>query len=827
MLKTKKNISKAYRSRTKLFITIGYAILLLLVFYGVMRIYSELRSFSEHDVSFDERQELMMIGNALAALYESESVSRMAVPPDDADRRQAMYDSLQHRAVSKIDSLKVATSDPSMHQSLDSVLTLLEKKHINTYAIFQLIDSIDQVPYREKSITTLLSRKNINDLNRISKMRTKREKDSVVVQVQKKTLRQRLSDVFRSKVEDSVFVKSNLAGEVIDSIIPGLNLKDPVVRFVTNIVRDYDQKRELLTAQLVYQQNELYQTNSRLTAQINNILRDLELREHIKYYAFLQSKEQALSRSSGTVQHVALAALITVVFFLIVSLWSVSREFKYRQQLERARKYAEDLLKNRERLMLTISHDIKAPLSSVIGYIKLLSKSKLTGNNRSYLQNMRNASEQILELVTKLLEYHSLKSSNQNMLLVSFSPYNLFQEIHLGFIPLAEQKGLEFEFVNQLPAGGVYQSDPFRIRQVVNNLLSNAIKFTASGKITLTVSVISEDDKPRLNVVVKDTGIGIDAADREKIFEEYHRLEDARSMKTEGSGLGLAISRKLIALLQGDIRVVSERGEGSEFTFTVPLMESAAPKRPGNQTTASLKILFVDDDRTLLQMYNDVLKEEGYLPVVTTRSPEALTLLREIPFDIIFTDIRMPDMNGFELMKRIRTADFPGAKDVPVIALSASSDISEERLKDAGFSGFISKPFSAELLLSVIAAHAGICSTKKKRTVPKKQGWEALTAFADSDREAAANILTTGINENRLKIEALEKAIEAADDAEIRAIAHRLLPLMRMIDANEIVAILCDVENGAAKQSEICRLPEMLKEKNREAEVFLSEQYST
>ncbi|MDR1120630.1 MAG: response regulator [Dysgonamonadaceae bacterium] len=814
---------RAYK--IKLLIIIGYSILLLLVVYGVVRIYSELRRFSEQESPFEERKEFVKISDVLASLYESEAMSRTLFSSTNTRSGLLAYDSLQNLVVLKIDSLKDLTTDTFVSESLDSVLVLLNMKCNNTHSIFQLMDSINRVPFKEKSITTLLSRKQIADLNNLSKIYTQqKQQDSVIVQVQKKTFSKRLSDVFRSNVKDSVFVKTRQANEQIDSIIPFQIVEDTIASFVTDVLLEYDRKRELLTAQLLRKQEYMYQTNSYLTSQIDNILKELEYQEYTKLYRFVLEKEKTLEYSSNTVLYVALAALITVIVFLGISLRSISRELRYQKQLEDAKKYAEELLKNRERLMLTISHDIKAPLSSIIGYIELLTKSKLPEKDKYYLQNMRYSSEQVLELLTKLLDSHRLKSGSMEIHSMYFSPHRLMEDIYRSFVPLVGQKELSFEFINHLDANDYYQSDPFRIRQIVNNLLTNAIKFTHSGQIMLSVSVLPKDGKLLLNIVVKDTGMGIAPENTEKIFEEYLRLEDAESMKIEGSGLGLAISRKLAVLLDGDIRVVSEKGKGSEFTLTIPLRKEPDTKREANlssQREDPLRILFVDDDPVLLNMYAESLKREGFLPVITTSSLDVLPLLHKMSFDIVFTDIQMPDMNGFELVERIRMATFSRAGEIPVIALSACSDVSGQKFKEAGFSGAMLKPFSLGQLLDVIASYSGIPTHKKENLVGK--GLSALTAFADKDKDAAINIIQTYIGENATSIESLKKSVETDDWVTLRALAHKLLPLMRMIDADEIVTVLYEIENNVQEKAKIYTLIEMLKQKNEDAEVFLAE----
>ncbi len=813
-------------AKVKLFIIIGYVILIILATYGVFRVYSELRIFSEYESPFEERKELILVSNTLANLYESESMSRVLLINPAQKEEYKIYDSLVSHIYIQLDSLRRISSDEIIHSHIDTVSVLLVKKYENTHRIFQLMDSINTIPLQKKTMTTVLSKKDIENLDQIYKYHTRDVTNKTVAQVKKKSFTKRLSDVFRAQVVDSVTYKSNVETDLTDSIMPIDSFTDTLVHYVTDVMLQYDKKRNAYITQLAIRQNDMFLTNGNLTTQINYILRDVEFREYKKSTEFLREKEKTLSKSSKIAFRVALAALVTAIIFLILSMKSLSREQKYRKQLENAKQYAEDLLQSRERLMLTISHDIKTPLSSIIGYIELLTKSKLPTKEKYYLANMQSSSEQVLELVTKLLDYHRLESGSPEINQMRFSPSRLLNDIYQSFLPLIERKGLEFEFLNELDPNEFYQSDPFRIRQIINNLLSNAIKFTEKGKISLYASILSARNGYVLNVTVKDTGCGIVRGERGRIFEEFARVKNSDTQGIEGSGLGLAISRKLAMLLKGNIHVESEENVGSEFTVNIPLddYENTTNIKVENIDKKKIRILFIDDDLVLLNMYKELLSREGFYPVVCSNSLDALRLLQRTHFDIIFSDIQMPDMNGFELVERIRNGIYAGVKDVPVIALSAHSNISNQKFKEAGFSDFLEKPIKPEYLIDTIVRHTGIL--KKKEIIHNTEGFYALTAFAGKDIDAARNILKMFIKENFEISKKIEESIQLENWNDIRTYAHKLLPLMRMIGAEAAVSILYDLENNVRDKDEVHTLIKILKQKRKEAESFLKNIHS-
>ena len=802
----------------------GYVILIALAVYGVAQIYSELWNLSETDNPYEGQKELIMVGSALSNLYESENMITLFMADSFREKEMHKYDSLFLQVSIQIDSLSQISTDTLFQNRLDSVSTLLSLKHNNIQQMLRLIDLINKEPQREKTITTILSKKNFEDLDRIYKFQMQQMRDTTIVQVKRKTLARRLSDVFRSEVEDSVIVKSNIDSHVVDSLLPLRNYTDTVMQYVSDAFLEYSKNREIYIQQLVYQQNLLLKTNEQITSQINGIITGLESRESEKNLLFLKEKDEVLTRSFEIASRVALGALVTALIFMLLSMWFLSRERRYRMQLEKANQYAKDLLRSRERLMLSLSHDIKAPLSSIIGYLELLAKSRLPEKEKYYVKNMQGSSEHAMELVINLLDYHRLESGKQETNKMYFSPCRLLNDLNQSFLPLASKKGLELKFENNLKDDCFYQSDPLRIRQILGNLLSNALKFTEKGEVVMTASIIQEGEQDTLVVSVKDTGSGISAENCELIFEEFARTDSSDYQGIEGSGLGLAISRKLVNLLDGDIRVESEIGKGSIFIVHIPLglVDNTLSGTTRLGLKKNLKILFIDDDLVLLNMYTELLQNEGFIPVMCPSSIEALNILRRTPFDMVFSDIQMPDMNGFELVDQIRHGSFVGAKEIPVIALSSRTDISEQKFKEVGFSGFLSKPFLSGQLLDVIIRHTGGEKASVEDSSSQVDGFSALTAFAGDDRDAAYHIIKTFIQENKLTVSKLEKAILSDNWEVVKSLAHKLVPLMRMLHAEAVVAILCDLEDGLEDKDKVVELIEMINQKNREAEDFIT-----
>ena len=370
-----------------------------------------------------------------------------------------------------------------------------------------------------------------------------------------------------------------------------------------------------------------------------------------------------------------------------------------------------------------------------------------------------------------------------------------------------------------------YISDPLRIQQIVNNLLSNAVKFTQQGKITLTVGY----NASKLTIAVADTGKGMASEDRERIFQEFTRLPGAQG--EEGFGLGLSIVHKLVLLLEGTIDVQSTLGKGSCFTVVLPLFPvgksivenkpfGSRIKKPSKDTDVSpeetdavpamkvIRVLLIDDDKIQLNLTAAMLKQHNIDAVCCEQLEELIEQLRSSTFDVLLTDIQMPAINGFDLVKLLRASNIPQARNIPVIAVTARSEMDEKALHEHGFAGCLHKPFTVkELLLTVnegqlAADEAHI--TEDMQTV-SSLNFSALTAFSEDDADAAHSIIQTFIEETGKNADRMQQALAGKEVDGIAAMAHKLLPLFTLIGAMEAVPLLnwLETQRGQCFSEEI------------------------
>lgn len=724
-------------------------------------------------------------------------------------------------------------SEVDTRQSLeaDSLLALLHEKDRNTLQMLQMLSEANDSLLSAAEIEEIISEQDSIITQQRVQHRVITRRDSLVTKPKKKGFFKRLAEVFAPSDKDSAVLINTSLELATDTILEPFTQTDSLQQKIRTATR---QKR-LKSKTKIRRTSARYQRlNSQLTAQMDSLIKGYEEEAQVR-----ASRDEALQqavrrRSTRIIGGIAVGAVLLSSVFLVFIWRDITRSNCYRRELEEANKRAEDLLQAREKLMLAITHDFKAPLGSIMGYTDLLARLATDERQKFYLDNMKSSSGHLLKLVSDLLDFHRLDLHKAEVNRVTFNPVQLFDEIRVSFEPLTAEKGLKLDYHIDPQLNGRFISDPLRIRQIVNNLLSNAVKFTSQGAVGLSVEYASS----RLSITVADTGKGMAAEDKERIFQEFTRLPGAQG--EEGFGLGLSIVHKLITLLEGDIRVESQPGEGSRFTVVLPLypVRGEVPVADKNESeeapipSSSLRVLMIDDDKIQLNLTAAMLEQQKMEVTSCEQLEELIKQLQQRPFDVLLTDVQMPAINGFDLLKLLRASNIPQARTIPVIAVTARSEMDRVGFLEHGFAGCLHKPFTVKELLAEIGAHRPeLAETEKNReTTPENGGKEsveklnfrALTAFSEGDAEAASSILHTFIEETEKNLACMKDALAASDVNRIAAMAHKLLPLFTLIGAARILPLLTWLE--ACKEREFSKeMNEKAREALRQADFILEE----
>jgi signal transduction histidine kinase/ActR/RegA family two-component response regulator len=803
--------------RTKIIIIIGYILLIALSIIGIAWIYTEWLNYTKGTIPYRQHQkELTLLSNTLAAMYQAESTVGLLSLVTDPQLNQK-YDSLTTASFTQIARLKETSQEPALNAQLDTLNLLLSRKKANTTELILLIQSFETDTLKQTTQTTILSQHDLHNLDKLLNHTFEQFQDTNLIVGKKKNVFRRIGEAIKSSSPDTLREISSFSTITKREAILPL-LKDTIVEMIREINRASQHRNAALTAQLLRKQNELYGINERTTVRINRIMDELETSEVNDHLKLSVELAETIRRSSVLTSVIAIASILIAVFFMSWILRSLTVNQRLHQQIKLAKKHLEELLASRERLILTITHDIKAPVSSILGYLELMTKDNVPSQDRYYIDNMQQSAAHILDLVRNLLDFNSLEINEQKPDHLPFSPFILLSDIYQSFIPNAQKKELQFDFHSDIEEDALYVSDSYRIRQIISNILSNAVKYTpAQGAITLSARLLlpPPPERPQLLIAVQDTGPGIREDDRQHIFEAFKRL-DYTGSEIEGLGLGLNISIKMAELLGGSITVDSTPGKGSLFTVRLPLcpFNQSIPHQP-------IHILFIDDDTIQLDLVSRMTEREGMKPYACSHSRDALQILQEQQFDIIFSDIQMPDINGFALAERIRTAGFEGAKTIPLIGLSARSHISQEQYKKAGFSDFLLKPFTSSQLIQTILLHTGYGTMEKidERNDPTEPalGFARLIEPAGDDRKAGKAILRSFIADNKKNYRQLKQAFATDDWETIHQIAHKMMPLMKMISADSLTLLLEKYNAGSRDKESQTLFLNLIRETIREA----------
>lgn len=648
----------------------------------------------------------------------------------------------------------------------------------------------------------------------------------------------RLADAFKKEHAETLSVKQDSNRAVIDSVTTPVN----VAENVANILEQIDKKEKVETQDhkqsINREMEELKMVSAKLALRSAKHLSDVHQREK-------DNMQEAIEKAMEARKHLLwqMELLAIVAFFaIVIMIWFIWRDARkeriYRENLEAANEEIQRIMNQRERLLLTITHDIKAPAASISGFIDLMKDYVSNPQGIECLQNIKNSAAHLSHLVASLLDYHQLENGLMKVQPTSFSPAQLVAESVEGMKLRAEEKGLAISFECKIKGMGTsdssdssetsdspmkkkfFRADAFRIRQILDNLVSNAIKYTDRGNVTIQAQVSEILGKPTLTLSVKDTGKGMTDEEKQKVFQAFTRLKSAQGI--EGTGLGLSITQELVSLLGGEIILHSILGKGSTFIVTIPIEpapkeespemapseikhdpspDSAQDKEgqnPGSHQVTDIKkkpdfanhkILILDDDKLQLQLLQEMLRRiigDTWQVFACNHVMDALTTLHNEQPALMLMDIEMPEMNGMDMIAHINHTN------MMVVAMTAHDTSILEQLLKAGFDDCLFKPFSMEKLSDIL----GIESQPQLEAQPEtpfqpdlssqqksKPQFDSLLAFAGGDEEAAKEILDTVKQELAAHLENLKEAIEeeSLSTDRIGKAAHKLLPIATMM----------------------------------------------
>jgi signal transduction histidine kinase/CheY-like chemotaxis protein/CHASE3 domain sensor protein len=677
-----------------------------------------LRSSIENLIT--ERENSALIDSCILDLYSADNSSRLYTITGDKTYL-TRFSSDINRISNVIDKLKFNSKDVA---SLDpeKLKELMKEKAQKTDNYIKLRLLTDSLIKSSIGINQALSKMSVKAGKTVMKVEHKVIVDTIrnpavaTTKPQKKLL-SRIFSAFSKKDKESPSQQPSKPIIVRDTIT-SLVVTTPSRTLASNkaAINNYYKKLNDVNNKLRTDERQILIINNNL---IEEIISSLKLYKAVEQMYISNSKvelKENLSTVYTEFKQVSVINFIFLVSLLILVFYNIWKIYRNEKDIifysEKAEQYAD----SKSRFLAGMSHEIRTPLNSVIGFSEQLSQGQLDLQQREQIEAIKSSSEMLLELVNEILDFSKYETGKMSFESAPFMLEHAIEDVFINMNIHAQKKKLFLENDIQIDGSICCEGDKIRLKQVIMNLLGNAIKFTVKGRVTLSAYV--DEDKETgivlLKVAVKDTGLGIDKNDLPSIFEEFSQVAGAqKATRHKGTGLGLAICKKIIELQGGKIIVNSVLGEGSVFSFELPLRRCEIDERVLSQSLSDgvmaelvndKYVLFAEDNQLNVLLGATILKKWKVKYDVATNGHEAIMLFEKNRYDLVLTDIQMPELNGLEVTELIRNNRNAYKSNVPILALTANV-LKEDRdmYMSNGVNDVVLKPFREKDLIEKMA----------------------------------------------------------------------------------------------------------------------------
>lgn len=762
---------------TSLKLLISYLLLLGLMAIAVWFLFKQQANLNSQITVENTDKKQLIYTELIRDLYESDNYARIALQTIDEDSKAAFLQK-NTSVISKIDFLKNnrLIAEESL---LDTLKIYLKDKEQNILNLRKLQQTVDESP-----IGTVLQKiRNLEDV-----------KGKLTLENFIKNPNQ-LSSYERKVAEDYInYLNKNVPKDSSNTISTAE--ADSILTVSKKILEDAQKKSNQRSIVIKNKEIELLQNELVITQKLSDVIFRLRNAAEIEEEKIRSIKTESQKETLALLQKAAIACIVVVLFFFILLSLDFFKNKTYRKQLEIEKQKTEKLLESREQLMTTVSHDIKTPLQSLLGYSEKLLASESQVKNRDSLIKMKSATNYIQQLVSGLLDYVRMEKGKVSIMETTFEINELIEETAQNIADLNQEKPIELCYKIDATEGFAYYGDYNKLRQILYNLIGNAFKFTSEGSVTIQTTLSEKN----LEISIEDTGIGISKDAIEKIFKPFTQANSQIETLYGGTGLGLSICNRLIQLLDGKIILESEQNKGSKFQIFLPI--KPIPEAHQTQKITLDQCLLLDDDENQLALTQSLLQPYFNQVFTFTNGKKALEFLDKQKVSLLITDIQMPLMNGFEFLKRVKSSE--ELKTIPIIAISGKLPEKHDFLCENQFDYFLSKPYAASQLLAVISelSHQKLTLNKEKNNVLP----DFLIGFLGNDTVKISAFLSNYLLDLQSDQLALETAIENAHFDTISAIAHKMQTMIGQFQEQDLMAILKVVEEKAKTAQSISEL---------------------
>ena len=758
----------------KISIKIGLILLVILLYFIGLFVYSLTlkKRIDQQKQEMDNAYKVLSHSNELIiSVQEAQNVlNRYLVSPSRIDQQQ--YDSISNNIFRQISYIKSISLEEGEDILLEDIDSLLQEKNRIVHRLTHRLRSQNPVVEIDKKIETY------NDIVQDSVVITM-NKDTTLVAAPKKDFWGRLRYLFDpKKAPDSTVTIARTEQESRSVSRVDTTLYADLKQVTEEASKTYISQIEGIgreVRELIFAEQSISLSISQLITRFYN--------EAIETTRLGTDNSEMLSRRIITFALLVGAIsimLILIIIFLIID--DLNKGQRAREDLAKEKQLTEELISSRHKLLLSVSHDIKTPLSSMMGYMEMWDSEELSGVTKRQLRSARNAGLHILSMLNNLLEFSRMES---NKIVLHFSRFQLIELVEdvIGmFRPFTDEKRLTLKLENYVETPFYVQTDYTVLKQILINVISNAVKYTVQGGVTIKLQWNAQ-----LIFVVTDTGIGIEKEDIEKIFKPFSRIKNR--LKTEGNGFGLYVTKGLVDSLQGDISLISEKEKGTTVTIRLPVapidhrinMDHISEVVADNRKIR--KILLFEDDASLGNMLREYLIGNGFKVKLCSNARDVKGFIRVISsFDIVLTDMQMGEVSGLDILHEIRRKD----DMIPIWLMTALDEYSPEQALEEGFTGLIAKPVKMGQLLQILT---GI-KEQKMDDAHLTDRFPQLSAMFNGDTPAIKDILSGFVQSSHKDLQELKELIGHGRFREAQQLCHRIHPFYGQLDAGHLCVAL-------------------------------------
>ena len=747
---------KEHKSPAHLYIKVimGYILLSLLILGSAFLVCVEWRNFQQ--AGMNEKKMSMMwrqTNHTFDAVLDLALSEHCVYTSDKEDC--LLYEQKCLAAQKELDKMRELCEDSTQVRRIEAAKTILAEKNLQALSLGSVLGDLTR--------TDSLLEEQIEEITQKEKAAMRRTATTANAEKPKK--KNFFKRIFGKKDKQEDVTQQDRQVATANNVLKRLQ----------HLQSDIRERNDSLRQQMEEQADSLQMRNERLNREFIRLMHDFQQTASQQREDRLTLLADMRRQSMLFIILIALVALATSITFFVFIRKDINRRYKERLKLMALNKEKNNLIEQKERMMMALSHELRSPLAAVMGYAELMRDTNDTTISTAK-RNILRAARMMQGLLNSLLYYYRLSSGKDRVNETLFLPKSIADELESMFLLAAEEKGIDlhadFEGENILVSG-----DKERILQIGQNLMSNAVKFTEEGGVSLLVRYT----EGTMLLEVSDTGTGISKEEQNAIYEPFSRLANA-DVK-DGFGLGLSITRKLVALLNGDISLESKVGKGTTFRVTLPL--SLATETDNNvdleqlRFSKDMRLIAVDDDAVVLKLTQRQLERVGLECDTCQNVEELMERLRKREYDLLLTDIKMPGMNGYELLDLLRCSNIGNSKDIPVLAVTAHISRKEEELVKAGFAGCLYKPFSCDELYAAVR-HALRGKRKQVKSDMDDMGTIDFIPLL-ANEENGRDMLALLAEQTRKDMESLRRVHESHDREALADLTHHLLPVWTML----------------------------------------------